>query len=128
MLRKYALFITGIGFLFAWLIFATIAISANDEPPLLWVYFVFGLPLAQATTFIVYHSYRQQQVVGGMILAIMAVSLTLNFITGISGFALFFMVVSFASAILHMFYGFIPNEESKATQAGRGAPLGNPIN
>jgi hypothetical protein len=78
-------FISSIAFLFAWLIFIIIAGSANDELPLFSVYFMIGLPLAQAVTFTVYRTNRQKQMIGGAILAVMAVSLAANLrVLGIS--------------------------------------------
>jgi hypothetical protein len=124
--NKYTLFTTGIGFLIAWLIFTAIAWSANDEPPKPWVYSVIALPLAQAVIFAIYRSDPRQRIIGGMILAIMAATLALNFATNVGGFAGYFLIVSFASAVLHAFYGFLVNTESKPEKHGGGAPLGKP--
>jgi hypothetical protein len=79
-------------------------IPPNNEVPLFLVYFIIGLPLAQAATFTVYRSNRRKQMIGGAILAVMAVSLAVSYLTGISQFFIYFIIVSFASAIWQMFY------------------------
>src|SRR5688500_4132745 len=113
LLYKYTLLTTGLVFLFVWLIVLAISSLANDEPPVFSVYFVIGLPLAQATTFTIYRTNRQKQILGGAFLAVMAISVVLYFLANAGSFLTFFLVVSFASALLHTFYGFYAANERK---------------
>jgi hypothetical protein len=97
--------VSGIAFFVAWLVSLIVGASANDEPDMVWVYLYVGLPLAQTATFIVYRTTRNKQVIGGMILAGMAVFIAASSLATIDGpYMMFFFLLTTFNFVLYVIY------------------------